>query len=248
MSSGFGFAALMMEVEACLVRELALSPVALPPDLASTTGSWKGAPVTIATRAYRGGPVRYARFVRLVGPDLEIGNVLCLPDPAYPLPILGADLVGLPRGTAMLAADLSPTLPPGRERECQLAPLAQRRGARPAVPPGGPLPAWCEPLFSPQALYTRVTSDQLPAATAAFWDFPREFVELARQATPRLELTQEVAGRQNAYAAAHRTEDKGLGLLAKMFGAAWAERYLGKVLFPPASEPVAQAYPDEAGG
>jgi hypothetical protein len=39
---------------------------------------------------------------------------------------------------------------------------------------------------------------------------------------------------QDGYAAAHREDDKGLGLLARMFGERWAERYLREVLFPDA--------------
>ena len=234
MSDAFPFAALTSEVQAWLVGELGLAPMALPADLAGASGTWKGAPVGIETRAYRGGPIRYARFVRLVGADLEIGNVLCLADPAYPLPILGADLVGLRRTSAMLAADLSPTLPPGAGRDRQLASLARRRATHPALPPGGALPVWCAAWFSPHALYTRVNPDQLAAAVAAFWDFPLGFVELVRGTAPRPGLAREVAGRQNGYAAAHRADDKGLGLLAKMFGAGWAERYLEQVLFPAA--------------
>ncbi len=239
MSGAFPFAALTAEVETYLVGELALVPVALPPDLAAATGGWKSEPVTITTRAYSGDGVRYARFVQLVGVDLEIGNVLCLPDHAYPLPILGADLVSVRRESGMLAADLSPTLPPGPDRDRQLRPLARRRAVRGPLPPGGPLPAWCTAWFSPHALYTRVTREQLAPAVAAFWDLPRSFVDLVRQATPRPELAGEVADRQDGYAAAHRTDDKGLGLLAKMFGATWMERYLGDVLFPPGDATVA---------
>lgn len=235
MSGPFPFAALTAEVEAWIVQALTLAPIDLPPDLAAATGSWKGAPVTIATRAYRGGPIRYARFVQLVGADLEIGNLLCLPEPSYPLPIFGADLVGLPRATAMLAADLSPTLPPGPERARQLEPFARLRAAHPLLPPGGPLPSWCLAWFSPHALYTRVTPDELPAAEAAFWDLPRCFVEAARHASLRPDLAAEIARYQDGYAAAHRTDDKGLGLLARMFGDPWADRYLAEVLFPPLS-------------
>ncbi len=132
----------------------------------------------------------------------------------------------------MLAADLSPTLPPGEDRDRQLAPLARRRSAHPDLPLGGVLPAWCAAWFSRHALYTRVAPDQLPAAVAAFWDFPRAFVELTRRTGPRPELAGDVAGRQAGYAAAHRTDDKGLGLLGKMFGDGWAERFLEQVLFP----------------
>jgi phycocyanobilin:ferredoxin oxidoreductase len=233
LSSPFAFAALTLASEDYLVRELGLEPLSLPPGFGRAEGEWRGAEATIETRAYRGGAIRYARFVVLRGADLEIGNVLCLPAPVQPLPILGADLVALGRETGMLAADLSPVLPAGPERAAQLAPLAARRAQHPPLPPGGRLPDWCAAWFSPCALYTRVEPSGLGAAVDAFRDFPRAFVELARYSLPRPALASEITAAQDGYAAAHRTDDKGLRLLATMFGTAWAERYVGEVLFPP---------------
>lgn len=238
MSAGFGFAALTRETEAGLVRDLALRPVALDPSLAAAEGTWKSAPVAIETRAYRGDRIQYARFVVIRGGGLEIGNVLCLSDPTYPLPILGADLVALGQEQAMLAADLSPVLPAGAERDAQLAPLLARRARWDQLPGGGALPDWCSDWFSPAALYTRIAHSQLDRAVAAFRDFPRSFIELAFGAAPRPDLAAGVAAVQAGYAAAHRTEDKGLRLLAKMFGAAWAERYTNEILFPATREPA----------
>jgi phycocyanobilin:ferredoxin oxidoreductase len=238
VTSRFRFAELIAETEATLVHGLRLRPVVLEPALACADGTWKGERVTLETRAYASGTIRYARFATLVGPDLEIGNILCLPDPRYALPILGADLVALGRATGMIAADLSPTLPPGPEREHQLAPLAARRAASAALPSSGALPAWCDAWFSPHALYTRVSSEQAEAATRAYAIFPDEFMELIRQARPRPDQGAAVRAAQAGYAAAHRTDDKGLGLLATMFGAAWADRYIDRVLFPAARSTV----------
>jgi phycocyanobilin:ferredoxin oxidoreductase len=233
ISSPFAFAALTAATEAYLARELGLGPLALPPELGRAEGEWRGSSATIETRAYRGGVIRYARFAVIRGPDLEIGNILCLPAPEHPLPILGADLVALGRETGMLAADLSPVLPAGAECAAQLAPLAARRARQPPLPPGGRLPAWCAAWFSPHALYTRVDAAGLGNAVAAFQEFPRAFVALARRSRPRPALAREIVYAQDGYAAAHRTDDKGLRLLATMFGTAWAERYLREVLFPP---------------
>jgi phycocyanobilin:ferredoxin oxidoreductase len=233
-AAGFGFAEVAGRAEAALVGALGLRPRPLAPALAERSGTWKDAPVRIETRAYAGGRLRYARFALLRGADLTIANLLCLPRTVYPLPILGADLVALGRERGMLAADLSPVLPPGTERDDQLAALAAARAAHPELPPGGELPAWCAAWFSPFALYTRIGPGQAAAAARAFGDFPRVFAELVRAAAPRPDLRDRTAARQDGYAAAHRTDDKGLGLLAKMFGPAWADRYVAEVLFPPA--------------
>ena len=230
--SDFHFLAATEEAERQIVSALGLAVSPLDPGLAHAEGAWKGQPVTIETRAYRGGQIRFARFARLWGAGLEIGNLLCLPDAEHPLPILGADLVALGRESGMLAVDLSPTLPPGPERDAQLAPLAARRAAHPALPSGGELPAWCADWFSPQALYTRVGVERAGEALDAFRDFPSVFIELARTVAPRPDLADHVSTTQAGYAAAHRTDDKGLGLLARMFGPSWAQRYLDEVLFP----------------
>jgi phycocyanobilin:ferredoxin oxidoreductase len=232
-SGPFAFAALTAATEAYLVRKLGLEPLPLPPGLGRAEGEWRGSSATIETRAYCGGVIRYARFAVVTTADLDIGNVLCLPTLSHPLPILGADLVALGRETGMLAADLSPVLPAGAERDAQLAPLAARRARQPALPPGGRLSAWCAAWFSPHALYTRVDPAGLGDAVAAFQEFPRSFVALARRSRPRPALAREIEYAQDGYAAAHRTDDKGLRLLATIFGNAWAERYLVEVLFPP---------------
>jgi phycocyanobilin:ferredoxin oxidoreductase len=238
MDDRFGFLALIAESETLLVDALRLRPLPLPPDLAHAPGTWKGAPVTVETRAYVGGVVRYARFARLQADTLAIGNVLCLPDVSYPLPILGADLVALGAEMGMVAADLSPTLPPGPARDDQLRDLAARRAAAPPLSPGGTLPAWCADWFSPHALYTRIPSAQAADAARAYRAFPAAFVALAAAAAPCPGQAASVAAAQAGYAAAHRTDDKGLGLLAKMFGAAWAARYVAEVLFPPVGVPA----------
>jgi hypothetical protein len=83
-----------------------------------------------------------------------------------------------------------------------------------------------------------------PGAKAAYLDFARALVEIegaARSAAlsieglserARDEAARAVSEAQSGYLSDHRTQDKGLGMLAKMFGAAWASRYIDAVLFP----------------
>lgn len=235
--AGFGIAAQTESLEAEAVQRLHLTPLPLPPDLARATGVWKDAPVTLETRAYHGPAIRYARCALVRSADLEIGNLLALPDTNYPFPILGADFVAFGRDRAMFAIDLSPVLPPGAARDSQLAGLRRRREAHPPFPPGGDLPAWCAAWFSPHALYTRPRLDDLPAVRAAVFDFLSAFADLLRAALPDPESASAIRAAQAGYAAAHREDDKGLRLLAKMFGEDWAARYLAHVLFPAPDRP-----------
>lgn len=234
----FHFRELLSGVEAALVGELGLSPRPLAGGLAHLAGTWKGAPVTLVTRAYAGGAVGYARFAELTGAGVEIVNALVLPRAAVPLPILGADLVALGRDTAMIAADLSPTLPPGAERDASLAPLSRAHAAFPALPPGGALPAFCAAYFSPYALYTRFPTAAREATASALRAMVAAFLTIARATPPRPDLAPAVAKVMDDYAGAHRTDDRGLDMLEKMFGRAIAARYLAEVLFPSPS-PVA---------
>jgi phycocyanobilin:ferredoxin oxidoreductase len=232
----FGFAATVLESETWLVQQLDLCALRIEPSLAAADGWWKGARVRLETHVCAGGPIRYARFTRLVGDGLEIGNVLCMARPSYPVPILGADLVALGRGVGMLAADLSPTAPCGPERDRQLGRLRALRSRAPSLPPGGVLPAWCQAWFSPYALYTRVGVEQAPDAIRAYRAFPHVFVELVREAAPDPALLPVIEVAQAGYARAHRSDDIGLRLLGKMFGESWAQRYIDQVLFPAPSD------------
>lgn len=226
--SGIGEIALSAEVE--MVRELGLGTLALPAELARLDGSFRGEPVALESRAYRGERSAYFRFVRIEGQSLQIANLLCFSTPEHALPILGVDLVALGTGTLVLAADLSPIHPDPHVRRAQLSGLARRS-------PGSDLarsepPAWCEPWFSPHAVVARATPAELPAVAAALSDFVRAYIELARTSEPAPALAREVAEAQRAYSRAHLEHDRGLGLLRKLFEPAVADRFLHEVLFP----------------
>ena len=232
MSEGFGFATLTYEAETILVRELSLKALPLPPDLSAVHGTYKDRYVSLYTRAYTSSALRYARISVLLGDGIEIGNILCLPRTTYPLPILGADLVTLRPDTGMVAVDLSPTMSLGFERDRQLAPLAARRATHPTFPPAGELPEWCRRWFSPQALFTRGTPVQLRGIDAALADFLDCFIIAVGHTAGRAEGEHTRSDLQESYLEAHRVEDRGLRLLAHLFGAGWAQRYLEEAMFP----------------
>ena len=206
---------LLLAVEREIVDALDLRP--LPLDLRSARGSWKGEPVELSARAFEGQRVRFCRFVELSGGGLEIGNALCLPRLELPLPIFGLDVVAPGNGNVMVAADLSPI------KSGPVATFAPQ-----TLPPGGPLPQWCGRVFSAHPLYTR-----LPVARLAEAEEPilaRVRALAAMHAGPG-DAAQIAAG-QRAYCAAHLEDDKGLGMLQRMFGEDWAAKFLREVMFP----------------
>lgn len=231
MSSALGFVPLVRAIESRLVRQLELAAHPLEPELARLDGSFRGQPATLVARAYTGRGVRYARFVELESPGLEIGNVLLFPEAALPLPVLGVDLVEVGRDTAVVVADLSPMSDDASVRERQLAVLATHRGEAPPLA-SAELPGWAAEWFSSGALSARVSAAQAPAALAEVQAFVSAFIELSQGTAPAPEAAAHAASRQQAYSAAHREQDRGLLLLRRIFEPATADRFLRRVLFP----------------
>lgn len=236
--SRFAFVDVVAAVEQRLVQALGLRPRELPADLSHLEGAFREQPVTLRARAYAGPALAYARFVEVSGPELEIGNILLFARPELALPVLGVDLVGLGRDTAVVVADLSPMSPNDGQRREQLAVLARQR----SLPPLGAatdLPAWAHEWFSSEALCTRVSNENAGQVAAAVAEFCEAFVKLVQQApasesaaTADPGRARFVAERQLRYSASHRQDDRGLLLLRRMFEPARADRFLREVLFP----------------
>jgi phycocyanobilin:ferredoxin oxidoreductase len=230
MTSPFPFAALLRDAEGRIVQTLGLTPLQLAPHLACATGNWRGAPVRIESRAYRSERIRYARFATVSGQNLDIGNALCLPALDVGLPIFGADLVAIRQDAAMIAADLSPTSRSGSAYAALLTTLTKLHEKHSHLPSGGDLPAWCTDWFSPYPLYTRFPPAVADRAMAAFDAWVSTYVTIAT--ADDLHPPANAVDVQRGYLRAHREDDKGLGMLGKMFGVDWADEYLDTVLFP----------------
>ena len=193
-----------------------LVPVTLDPLLASASAPWKGGKVTLAARAYSGAAVRFARFVELSGGDLEIANLLCFPRAGLALPLFGADLVSFSAEHALIAADLS------------LVPVAPFPPS--ALPSARAPPSWSG--FSPDALFARIEPLQRAAADAALFARVDRLCALVGE-PPEPAGAGARAAAQEQYARSHREDDRGLRMLARLFGDAWAGRFLREVMFPP---------------
>jgi hypothetical protein len=236
----FGFIALAQRLERRLAQALALRQRALPADLARLEGVFREKPATLEARAYSGPALGYARFVELSSDELEIGNLLLFPRPELGLPVLGVDLVGLGRETAVVVADLSPVRPDQSER--QLAVLGSHRRLQP-LPGHEDPPAWADEWMSSGALCARIGLEHAADAAAVVGEFVDAFLELVRletRDTPHADghcslgpaSAREVAERHARYCAAHRERDRGLLLLRRIFQPERADRFLREVLFP----------------
>ena len=217
-----------------LARTLELAPVAIDETLACASGTSRGRPVAIQTRGYRGGAIAYARFTTMTADGLEIGNVLVLPAADYPLPIFGADWVSVTRDRAMLALDLSPSVPVEGPGTAHLDRLRAWRDEHGALPQEDALPAFCARFFSEHALFTRVGPERAAELAGALQSAADLFVELVREAEPRPDMRETVLDTIRAYDMAHREDDRSMAMLGHVFGAPWADRFLRTVMFPDA--------------
>ena len=218
--SAFGLRGFLRECERRIVSRLLLRPVALDPQHAFAAGSLKGVEIKLEARGYAGGAIAFARFVEIWGGALEITNLLCLPLTSCALPILGGDFVSVFSQSALFVADVSPI--PG---SAPLAPLMH------ALPSGGKLPDWCGRVFSPQPLFSRVGAARRDEACAAALERVDQFCALAAAGGPA-GSKRDISQAQRGYARAHLDDDKGLAMLGRIFGDAWAQRFLREVMFP----------------
>jgi hypothetical protein len=232
VTAQFDFAAAAGVAEQRLANALSLRPMALPPELAAMHGRWKGHPVALRASAWRGARVRYARTVCIAGEGLSIVNMLALSEPDYPLPILGVDLVAAGAPAAVIVADLSPIADDPTVRHRQNAALASRVSTRPELPSARTLPSWCRPWFSPRALFARITAVDDVDVGIRIGDYVDTFAALAADSRPDPAGAGHIEARQQAYCAAHLSDDRGLQLTRKMFDPALADRVLSEILFP----------------
>jgi hypothetical protein len=219
-------------VEQQIVERFSLTPVEIPQDLSFAEGQFRDQLVTIESAAWSGGAIQYARFAVVHGPNLQIGNILCIPHPGLITPVLGADLVAVRENSVMIAADLSPVSPNPSDHAHQMNSVETAVAASPQVPSGGDLPTWAREVFSDYPLYTRVSRDQLAVAYQVFDLYPELFCTFVENAVERPSTVDDVEAAQNRYQRIHRDDDTGLRLLSAMFGSGWARRYLDHVLFP----------------
>jgi len=232
VTARFGFIDGLRALEEQLRGELQLSARTLPRELERLSGTFREKPATLTARAYSGPSCRYARFVELESEELEIANLVILPEADTSLPILGVDLVGVGRDTAVAVADLSPVTPDTSVRHAQLECLERHHTSR--LPPETrlELPGWALEWFSRGALSARIGLALAETTRRAVGEFADAFVELARGAGASPNDVESVASRHAAYCRSHRDQDRGLLLLRRIFEPLVADRFLREVLFP----------------
>ncbi len=232
----FGFSQMVGSTEAALVDLLGLEPVALPPGMATASGSIQRSPVQLTARAYTGRHARLARIVTLTGGPIEVTDLLVVPRETSGAPILAIELESDDRERGYAVADLVSMVDDDTTNAAQLRELACRRpplvtaDALLGLTPLGELPAWRRAWASPRPLHARVDLESAASVTRAVSAYVGAFTALVRDDSYR--PARDVLDRHSAYLRDRRDRDPVIGVIARGFGYEFASQLVERVLFP----------------
>lgn len=212
---------------------LDLSPYQVPADLGYIEGSLEGSRLVIENHCYQAPQFRKLHLeLAQVSNGLDILHCVMFPNPTYPLPIFGTDLVGGSKaGISAAIADLSPISP---ERQLPSA-YQQALTQLPKVDFSHPrqLPTWGD-IFSEFCLFIQPTGsseeDQFLGQVKAFLTIHCQIAISQDPLTAETEINEVLAGQRN-YCQQQQQNDKTRRILEKSFGTEWAERYMTTMLF-----------------
>ena len=204
-------------------------------------GSLRDEPATIYGWAWATPAVRWFRVSLLdAGSRAQVFSALALPHPDWDLPLFGAEVVSISSLVTVVAYDWIPVA----GRSSYLDALTPIRRELDHFPPGGDLPPWAAESFSPHALFSRPRG-ALPESEIrrAFEAYLQGYLSLVSSASPHGDPRETLAA-QRRYCAEHFANDPGGSMLAKIFGAPWAEGYAREFLFRLADQPLCRAQPE----
>lgn len=219
-------------IETLWATYLDLSPYKMPDDLGYVEGKLEGERVQIENHCYQAPQFRKLHLeLAKVGNGLDILHCVMFPNPLYPLPIFGADLVGGRAGVSAAIVDLSPVT---ADRA-----LAEGYGKKLAALPDydfshpRDLPGWGD-IFSPFCTFVRPSDeneelDFLARVEAFLTIHCQQAIRTEPAHTP--EEQAEILAGQRYYCTKQQQNDKTRRILEKSFGLEWADRYMTTMLF-----------------
>ena len=198
-------------------------------------GRWREREVTLRARALRGGPISFARVVRVDGQEaMQALNLLVFGRAELGSPILGCEILTFGRGVHLFVLDAWPTSPP-LHPSLQEAMRAQREALGARFELLAP-PAWGREVFSDQMIFVKPGA-RAAAPSEAFMEPVRQLTRavLARaQEAPGLEAPArgEALARRARFLRTH-AEDEPVGpFLERLASPEWVERFNLEFLYP----------------
>ncbi|BAY98434.1 ferredoxin-dependent bilin reductase [Tolypothrix tenuis PCC 7101] len=220
-------------IEEIWQKYLDISPYSVPEGLGYVEGHLEGERLIIENHCYQAPQFRKLHLeLAQVGNGLDILHCVMFPNPEYPIPMFGTDLVGGKGGLISAAiADLSPissdrSLPSRYYQHLSALPEIEFSEPR-ALPPWGD-------IFSQFCLFVRPENAE---EEEKFHNRVREYLtihcQIAASETPltsNLDISRVLAGQRN-YCTKQQQNDKTRRVLEKSFGKEWADRYMTTMLF-----------------
>lgn len=219
-------------IESTWQANLDLSPYEIPADLGYIEHHIEGEKLVIENYCYQTPQFRKLHLeLAQVANGLDILHCVMFPRVDYPLPMFGADIVGMKGRVSAAIVDLSPIAADRSLPATYHLALSQLPPFAFAEPRD--LPIWGD-IFSPYCTFIRPVND---VEEQAFLDRVQQSLQvhcnLAKQTQPVTSRNERdaIVVAQQYYCRRQRENDKTRRILEKSFGSEWTERYMSTMLF-----------------
>lgn len=161
--------------------------------------------------------------------SINVMHCVLYPNPDYPIPIFGADIVETPKMVTAAIVDMSPVY--GSERYVD---IFRDISYKYQFQEDRVLPPWSEDVFSEGCKFIRIKTDE---EKRMFMDLVKESMKLYKgivenaQYDMRWINTMKRIDDQAHYCNQQRKNKKTKAVLSKWFDPEWAENYINEVLF-----------------
>jgi len=232
--------------EAHFVGEFELREEVLPDHLARRRGHGSGSGALIQGRLLVGeadSPIRRVRITMVDdGDKLQAFNASVYPSHSLgPLPVLGIDVLTFNNHKRLLfGVDWSPMVPGEEYAEANIGAHVgevRTQNAELAMEPSGKLYGELPEFFSPYMFFSRPSGAEDLRADSALWavycEYCIRYSSMLKQASAAsAEARGRAEARQADYDKWHAERDPAMPIFRRLFGEAWTEEYVSRVLFP----------------
>lgn len=226
---------------ATLQSRLDLQPYPIPAGFEHKEGVMgkgkKQESVITTSHGFKSDKLRQIRAAHVQGGSLfQVLNLVIFPKLNYDLPFFGADLVTLPGGH-LIAIDMQPLFSQNQAYQAKysepIMPMFHKY--QQDLPWGGDFPQEAQQYFSPAFLWTRpsqseVVESKVFAAFCDYLDAYINFVEQAEEVKDQQQLSA-ILQAQKSYTNYRAEKDPARGMLTRLYGSEWTEKYIHGFLF-----------------
>ena len=183
--------------------------------------------VTIKNEMWKSKGLRRIHLETAETDKIQIVHCVFWPDPAYYLPIFGADIIQTPAGVTAAIVDISPV--EGVDWSDKLAPISKQIQFK----DNRQLPEWGE-IFSPYCKFARLKTEE---EQDKFYQVVLEYLRIYCTEVQTAQWSDDWVGimkrldDQCWYTTSQRKNKKTKAVLSQWFSEEWADKYINNTLF-----------------